>query len=50
MIQKELGLKQETLEQVAISDLKEGMKGVEIKGEVIQYSLQKNLKKWKKEN
>ncbi|MGI6589173.1 MAG: OB-fold nucleic acid binding domain-containing protein [Candidatus Iainarchaeum sp.] len=34
MIQKELGLKQETLEQVAISDLKEGMKGVEIKGEV----------------
>lgn len=34
MVQKELGLKQETMEQVAISDLKEGMKGIEIKGEI----------------
>jgi replication factor A1 len=34
MVQKELGLKQETLEQVNINDLKEGMKGIEIKGEI----------------
>jgi len=34
MVQKELGLKQETLEQVTISDLKEGMKGIEIKGTI----------------
>ncbi|HPM86011.1 MAG TPA: OB-fold nucleic acid binding domain-containing protein [archaeon] len=34
MVQKELGLKQETMEQIAINDLKEGMKGIEIKGEI----------------
>ena len=34
MVQKELGLKQETLEQVNISDLKEGMKGIELKGTI----------------
>lgn len=34
MIQKELGLKQETMEQINITDLKEGMKGIEIKGEI----------------
>jgi len=34
MVQKELGLKQETMEQVNISDLKEGMKGIELKGTI----------------
>ncbi len=32
MVQKELGLKQETYEQIKISELEEGMKGIELKG------------------
>jgi len=32
MVQKELGLKQETLEQMTIAQLSDGMKGIEIKG------------------
>ncbi|MFA6419337.1 MAG: OB-fold nucleic acid binding domain-containing protein [archaeon] len=32
MVQKELGLKQEALEQVQVGQLTEGMKGIEIKG------------------
>ena len=34
MVQKELGLKQETAEQIKISELEEGMKGIEIKGTI----------------
>ncbi len=32
MVQKELGLKQETLEQMTIAQLTDGMKGIEVKG------------------